>query len=153
MVENERWKLMSKLAQFADVLFPDLKPNSYDNLNNMKLYLNVSTPQGQSILVQITRAFRCLALVYKLGLLQVSCKCFSQHSLRETHLGICKNRIFCTWARLFVSLVSYFPTVTLLMYSRSYQMLDPLWMVEKLIQICKDREWTLDSKNKMWLPS
>ena len=27
--------------------FPDLKPNSYDNLNNMKLDLNVSTKQGQ----------------------------------------------------------------------------------------------------------
>ena len=25
----------------------DLIPNSYDNLNNMKLDLNVSTPQGQ----------------------------------------------------------------------------------------------------------
>ena len=44
------------------VHFPDLIPNSYDNLNNMKLDLNVSTPQGQSILVQITPG--PLGLVY-----------------------------------------------------------------------------------------
>ena len=32
---------------------PDLIPNSYNNLNNMKLDLNVSTPQGDAtILVQ-----------------------------------------------------------------------------------------------------
>ena len=29
--------------QFTDLHFPDLNPNSYDNLNNMKLDLNVST--------------------------------------------------------------------------------------------------------------
>ena len=29
------------------VHFPDLIANSYDNTNNMKLDLNVSTPQGQ----------------------------------------------------------------------------------------------------------
>ena len=40
---NERWQLMSKLVQFTDVHFPDLNPTSYDNLNNMKLDLNVST--------------------------------------------------------------------------------------------------------------
>ena len=34
---------MSKLVQFTDVHFPDLNPTSYDNLNNMKLDLNVST--------------------------------------------------------------------------------------------------------------
>ena len=35
---------MSKLAQFTDMRFPDLNPNSYDNLNNVKLDLiNVST--------------------------------------------------------------------------------------------------------------
>ena len=35
---------MSKLVQFTDVHFPDLKANSYDNLNNVKLDLiNVST--------------------------------------------------------------------------------------------------------------
>ena len=38
---------MSKLVQFTDVHFPDLNPNSYDNLNNMKLDLYVSTPKGQ----------------------------------------------------------------------------------------------------------
>ena len=37
MVPNERWQLMSKLFQLTDVDFPDLNPNSYDNLNNMKL--------------------------------------------------------------------------------------------------------------------
>ena len=36
---------MSKLVQFTDdVHFPDLNPNSYENLNNVKLDLiNVST--------------------------------------------------------------------------------------------------------------
>ena len=34
---------MSKLVQFTDVHFPDLNWNSYDNLNNMNLYLNLST--------------------------------------------------------------------------------------------------------------
>ena len=34
---------MLKLAQFIDVRFANLNPNSYDNLNNMKLDLNVST--------------------------------------------------------------------------------------------------------------
>ena len=34
---------MSKLVEFTDVHFPDLNPNSYDKLNNMKLDLNVST--------------------------------------------------------------------------------------------------------------
>ena len=33
------------------VHFSDLNLNSYHNLNNMKLDLNVSTPQGQPILV------------------------------------------------------------------------------------------------------
>ena len=40
---NERWKLMPKLFQFTGVHFADLNPNSYDNLNNMKLKLDVST--------------------------------------------------------------------------------------------------------------
>ena len=40
---NERWQMMSKLVQFTGVHFPDLNPNSYDDLNNMKLDLNVST--------------------------------------------------------------------------------------------------------------
>ena len=35
--------MMSKLVQFTNVHFPDLNPYSYDNLNNMKLGLNVST--------------------------------------------------------------------------------------------------------------
>ena len=34
---------MSKLAQFTDVHFPGLTPNSYDNLNSIKLDLNVPT--------------------------------------------------------------------------------------------------------------
>ena len=37
---------MSKLAQFTGVHFPDLNPNFYNNLNNMKLDLNLSTKQG-----------------------------------------------------------------------------------------------------------
>ena len=42
---NEILQLMSKLVQFTGVHFPDLKPNSYDNLNNLKL--KVSTKQVQ----------------------------------------------------------------------------------------------------------
>ena len=34
---------MSELVQFTDVHFTGLTPNSYDNLNNMKLDLNNST--------------------------------------------------------------------------------------------------------------
>ena len=34
---------MSTPIQFTGVHFPDLNPNSYDNLNNMELDLNVST--------------------------------------------------------------------------------------------------------------
>ena len=36
---------MLKFVQFTGVRFPDLNPNlySYDNLNNMKLDLNVTT--------------------------------------------------------------------------------------------------------------
>ena len=34
---------MSKVVQLTGVYFPDLNPSSYDNLNNMKLDLNVST--------------------------------------------------------------------------------------------------------------
>ena len=46
---NEEWQLMSKLIQLTSVHFPDLKPNSYDNLNNLKLSdLNVSSKLGQN---------------------------------------------------------------------------------------------------------
>ena len=34
---------MSKLVEFTDVRFSDLNPNSYYNLNNMKLDLSVFT--------------------------------------------------------------------------------------------------------------
>ena len=46
---------MLKLVQFTGVYFPDLNPNfyTYDNLNNMKLDLNVSAKVN---LVQMTRA-------------------------------------------------------------------------------------------------
>ena len=114
---NERWQLISKLAQFNLLM--------------------------------------CLALVYKLGWLQVSSNSFALYFLKSTHLGIYRNGIFCTWARLFVFLASYLGTYydSSHIYSRSYQMLDPLYMVKKLMQICKDIDWALDSKNKMWLPS
>ena len=90
------------------VHFPDLIPNSYDILNNMKLNLNVSTPQGHSVLVQTTRAFSFS--VHKLGWLQVSSKCFALYFLKGTHQGICRNWISCTWARLFIFVASYLPT-------------------------------------------
>ena len=34
---------MSKFVQFTDVHFPGLNRNSYNNLNNVKLDLNIST--------------------------------------------------------------------------------------------------------------
>ena len=37
---------MSKPVQFTSVRFPDVKPNFYDNLNNMKFDLNVSTKRA-----------------------------------------------------------------------------------------------------------
>ena len=40
---KERRQLMSELAQFTSVNFLNLNPNSDENLNNMKLTLNVST--------------------------------------------------------------------------------------------------------------
>ena len=40
---NEGWNLMPKLVQLTVVHFSDLNWNSYDNLNNMKLNLNIST--------------------------------------------------------------------------------------------------------------
>ena len=46
---NERWQLMSKLVPFTDVHIPGLNPSSYDNLNNMKLDLNVSTRSNQGL--------------------------------------------------------------------------------------------------------
>ena len=96
-----------------------------------------------------------LALVHKLGWLEVSSKSFALYFLKGTHLGICRNGIFCTWARLFVFLAGYLGTYcdSSHVHSRSYQMLDPLQMVKKLIQICKDIDWAVDYKNKMWLPS
>ena len=39
---NERWQLMLKFVPFNDVHFPDLNPNSDENVRNVKLYLNVS---------------------------------------------------------------------------------------------------------------
>ena len=49
---NERWELMLKLIQFAGVYFPNLNPNSYDDLNYMKS-------------VQMTRAFSLKIRVIK----------------------------------------------------------------------------------------
>ena len=74
----------------------------------MTLDLNVSTPQGQSILVQKNRVFSFS--LYKLGWLQVSSKYFALYFLRGNQLGICINGIFCTWARLLTFLASYLPT-------------------------------------------
>ena len=126
---NERWQLISKLVQFTDAHFPGGTLNSYDNLNNKKLDLNVST---RSVNFSANNQMEAVALVYKLGWLQVFSKCLALYFLKGTHLGICRNGIFCTWTRLFVFLARYLPTVTLLIisdiarYSRSCQMLDPL---------------------------
>ena len=38
---------MSKLVQFIGVHIPDPNPSFYDNLDNTKLNLSVSTKQGQ----------------------------------------------------------------------------------------------------------
>ena len=39
---NERRQSMSKHVHFTGAHFPDLNPNSYGNLSNMKLDLNIS---------------------------------------------------------------------------------------------------------------
>ena len=97
----------------------------------------------------------CLALVHKLGGLQVYSKSFALCFLKGTLLGICRNGIFCMWARLFVFLGSYLGTYCDSSHQdlTKSQMLDPLQMVSKLMQICKDIDWALDSKSKIWLPS
>ena len=66
----------------------------------------------------------CLALVYKLGWLQVSSKSFALYFLKSTHLGVCRNGILCTCARLFVFLASYLGSYcdSSYIYSRAYQM-------------------------------
>ena len=73
--------------------------------------------------VKTCSVYICVALVYKLGWLQVSSKSFALYFLKGTHLGICRNGIFCTWARLFVFLASYLGTYcdSSHIYSRSYQ--------------------------------
>ena len=70
----------------------------------------------------------CLALVYKLGWLQVSSKSFALYFLKGTPLGICSNGIFWTWARLFVFLASYLDTYCDSSHKdlTKSQMLDPL---------------------------
>ena len=40
-MRDDNW--CQNLVQYTDEHFPTLTPNSYDNLNNMKLGLNVST--------------------------------------------------------------------------------------------------------------
>ena len=54
-------------------------------------------------------------LIWKLRRLQFSSKNFALHSLKGTHLHIQKHEIFCTWVF----------TLTLTIYSRLYQILDP----------------------------
>ena len=74
------------------------------------------SPQGQSILVQISLQYRVITSFF-----QVFCTVgFKGHSP-----GNLQNGIFCTWAGLFIFLASHLPTiltVTVLIYSRSYQM-------------------------------
>ena len=95
---------MPKLVQFTDVHFPDLNSNSYDNLNNMKLDLNLSTRS-----VNLSANNQGI-YVYKWGWLQVSSKYFALYVLKGTHLVIGRNGIFSLWARLFIFLDIYVPT-------------------------------------------
>ena len=99
----------------------------------------------------------CLALVFKLRRLQVSSKAFALYFLKSTHLGICRNGIFCTWARLFVFLASYLGTYCMWLFSYIFKILPNVrstinQIVKMVIQISKDIDWTLYSKNEMWLP-
>ena len=104
--------------------------------------------------VKTCSIYMCLVLVYKLGWLQVSSKSFALYFLKGTHLGICRNGIFCTWARLFVFLASYLGTYcdSSHIYSRSYQIANVRSTIngKKLMQICIDIDWAVDCKNKMW---
>ena len=100
----------------------------------------------------------CLALVFKLRWLQVFSKAFALYFLKSTHLGICRNWIFCMQARLFVFLASYLGTYCMWLFSYIFKILPNVrstknQMVKMVIQISKDIDWALYSKNEMWLPS
>ena len=59
---------------------------------------------------------------YSLFVIQVSSKSFALLFLKDTHLWICRNETFSSWA---IAKVIYLLDVTLpIIYSRSYQMLD-----------------------------
>ena len=103
----------------------------------------------------------CLALVYKLGWLQVSSKPFAVYFFKGTHLGICKNGIFCTWARLFVFLASYLgkyynsslkiSSVKITIITKHSILdvaatLDPLLILKLFLQICP--KLTLENNKK-----
>ena len=104
--------------------FSRSKPKLFWKYKQNEVRLNVSTPQGQPILlVQITRVFSFILQIRVItSFFQVFCYLF----FKGTHLGICRNGILYMWARLFMFLANYLRTVSLLIYSRSYQMLDPL---------------------------
>ena len=78
---------MSKLVQFTGVYFPDINSNFYENLNNIKLDLNVSTNVKFS---EMTRAFSL-----KIRVVKVSSKSFALHLVKGFYLCICKNGAFC----------------------------------------------------------
>ena len=75
-----------------------------------------------SKLAQFTDAFSFSLQIRVIeSFFQVICSVF----LKGTYLGIFINGIFCTWARLFLFLASYLPTVTLLIY---FQDLTKCWI-------------------------
>ena len=139
---------MSKLVQFTDdVHFPDLNPNSYENLNKVKLDLKCLHKVNQS---------QC-KLVYKLGRLQVSSKCFALYFLKATHLGICRMESFAREVDLIYIPSQPFTYNTHCDSSHIFIILPNVRSTingkKNLIQICNDMEWALDSKNKILLPS
>ena len=58
-MKDDSWR-MSKHVQFTGVNFPDINPNSYDNLNNMKLEC---LHQARSNLVQVTKTFSLVSFL------------------------------------------------------------------------------------------
>ena len=106
------------------------------------------SPQGQSILVQIN--------LYKLGWLQVSSKCFALYFLKGTHLDICRMESFARELDYLYPYVAIYLLYSLRDSSHTFNVVPNVRstnMVKKLIQICKDMEWALNSKNKVLLPS
>ena len=102
---NKRWQLISKLAQFTDVHFPDLSQNL------LKTY---TTWNGRFKCLHATRSVNYSASNQSLQFFSFSLQIRVITSFFQVICSI--NGIFCTWARLFVFLASCLPLLSLFSY-------------------------------------